>query len=51
MKTLGVGIQGAGWVAGEHIRSFQKNPHTEVVAICSRTRDLAEARAREAGAG
>lgn len=49
MKALGVAVQGAGWVSGEHIRSYQKNPHTEVVAIGSRTRESAEARAREAG--
>lgn len=49
MSTLGVAIHGAGWVAGEHIRSYQKNPHTDVVAISSRTRASAEARAREAG--
>ncbi|HZP84872.1 MAG TPA: Gfo/Idh/MocA family oxidoreductase [Chthonomonadaceae bacterium] len=49
MKKLGVAIHGAGWVAGEHIRSYQKNPHTEVVSISSRTRESAEARAREAG--
>jgi predicted dehydrogenase len=49
METLGVAIHGAGWVAGEHIRSYQKNPHTQVVAISSRTRESAEARAREAG--
>src|SRR4051812_46560352 len=49
METLGVAVHGAGWVAGEHIRAFQNNPHTEVVAISSRTRESAEARARERG--
>ena len=49
MQTLGVAIHGAGWVAGEHIRSYQKNPHTQIVAICSRTREAAQARADEAG--
>lgn len=49
MSTIGVAIQGAGWVAGEHIKSYQKNPHTQVVAICSRTREGAEAKARAAG--
>src|SRR5438552_3369753 len=47
--TLRVAVYGAGWVSGEHIRSYQKNPHTEVVAVGSRTRESAEARAREAG--
>src|SRR5947209_7343687 len=49
MQTLGVAVLGAGWVAGEHIRAFQNNPHTEIVAISSRTRESAEARAREQG--
>ncbi|HZO91540.1 MAG TPA: Gfo/Idh/MocA family oxidoreductase [Chthonomonadaceae bacterium] len=49
MRALGVAINGAGWVAGEHIKAYQKNPHTEVVAICSRTRESAAARALEAG--
>ena len=30
MTTLGVGISGIGWCAGEHIKAFRKNPHTEV---------------------
>jgi predicted dehydrogenase len=49
MATMGVGIVGAGWVAGEHINSFQKNPHTEVRAICSRTKEGAAAKAAECG--
>jgi predicted dehydrogenase len=50
MSTLGVGILGTGWVAGEHIKSYGKNPHCRVVALCSRTREGAEAKARESGA-
>jgi predicted dehydrogenase len=50
MRTLGVAVHGAGWVSGEHIRAFQHNPHTQVVAISSRTRESAETRARETGA-
>src|SRR6266496_2349808 len=49
MDTIGVAIHGAGWVSGEHIKAYQKNPSTRVVAICSRKRESAEARAREAG--
>ena len=49
MATIGVGIQGAGWVSGEHIKAYGKNPETEVVAICGRRRESAEARAKEAG--
>jgi predicted dehydrogenase len=41
-KTLGVGIVGPGWVAGEHVNAFQRNPHTRVVAISG----LAEEHAR-----
>jgi predicted dehydrogenase len=46
-EKLGVAILGTGWVAGEHIRAFQQNPHTEVVALLSRDRARAEAKARE----
>ena len=47
--TLGVGIYGAGGVSREHILAYLKNPATEVVAICSRTLDGANARASEFG--
>jgi predicted dehydrogenase len=43
MEKFGVGIIGAGWVAGEHIRAFNTNPHTEVVALASRSAERAEA--------
>ena len=46
-QKLGVLIHGAGWVSTQHIRAFQHNPHTEVVAISSRTREGAQARATE----
>ncbi|MGH9470219.1 MAG: Gfo/Idh/MocA family protein [Terriglobia bacterium] len=49
MKELGVGIIGTGWVSGEHIRAFKNNPHTEVRAIVSRSRDRAHAKAEEFG--
>jgi predicted dehydrogenase len=49
MSVIGVAVHGAGWVSGEHIKAYQKNPHTRVVAICSRRRESAEARAAEAG--
>jgi predicted dehydrogenase len=45
---LGVAVHGAGWVGGEHIRAYQRNPNVRVVAVSSRTRESAEARAREA---
>ena len=47
MDTLGVGIIGTGWVSGEYIRAFSMNPHTEIVAICSRSKERAAAKAAE----
>ncbi len=49
MRTLGVGIVGTGWVSGEHVRAFETNPHTKVVALCGRTKDGARAKAAECG--
>lgn len=49
MERIGVAVHGAGWVAGEHIKAYQRNPHARVVAVSSRTRESAEARAAEAG--
>ncbi len=49
MKEMGVGIVGTGWVAGEHIRAFNENPHTKVVALCSRTERSARDKAAECG--
>jgi len=49
MKSIGVGIVGAGWVSTEHIKAYEKNPDTWVVGIVSRTRESAEARLAETG--
>lgn len=49
MDKLGVGIIGTGWVSGEHIKAFARNPRTEVVAVCSRDAARAEAHARAFG--
>lgn len=49
MDGPGIAIQGAGSVAGEHIRAYRQNPHARVVAIGSRTREGAERKARELG--
>jgi len=49
MAKYGVGIIGAGWVAGEHIQAFQAHPDTEVVAIASRDAGRAAACARAQG--
>jgi predicted dehydrogenase len=48
-EKFGVAVLGTGWVAGEHIKAFQQNPHTEVVALLSRDKARAEARAAEFG--
>jgi predicted dehydrogenase len=34
--SLGVGVIGIGWCAAQHIKAFQKNPHTRLVALCGR---------------
>ncbi|MBI3832647.1 MAG: Gfo/Idh/MocA family oxidoreductase [Planctomycetes bacterium] len=36
-RKLGVLVRGAGWVAGEHIKAFLKNPHTEIRHIDARS--------------
>lgn len=48
MQPIGVAVHGAGWVSGEHIKSYLKNG-ARVVAICSRKRESAERKAAEAG--
>jgi predicted dehydrogenase len=48
-KKYGVLVHGAGWVSGQHIAAFSRNPHTEIVAISSRKQASAQARADEAG--
>ncbi len=40
-KKIGVGIIGIGWVAHEHIKAWKKNPHCEVVALSSHSRENA----------
>lgn len=49
MARMGVGIVGTGWVSGEHIRAFETNAHTKVVALCGRTEAAAKAKAVECG--
>ncbi|MCD6506867.1 Gfo/Idh/MocA family oxidoreductase [Candidatus Poribacteria bacterium] len=48
-RKLGVLIHGAGWVSTQHIKAFQANPYTEVVAISSRRMESCRRRAEEAG--
>jgi predicted dehydrogenase len=49
VTTLGVGISGVGWCAGEHIKAFQKNTHTTVRLLHGR--DEARVRANLARYG
>lgn len=46
---LGVGVVGIGWVAGEHLRAFVRNPHVRIAMLCDR--EEASARDRLARAG
>lgn len=48
-RKLGVLVHGAGWVSGEHIKSFKNNPRTKIVAISSRKLESCQRRAAEAG--
>jgi predicted dehydrogenase len=43
MAKYGVGIIGAGWVAGEYVKAFRDHPLTEVVGIYNRTPGKASA--------
>lgn len=49
MRSFGVAVHGAGYVADEHIRAYISNPHTSVVAIASRTVEGAKAKAAKWG--
>jgi predicted dehydrogenase len=46
---IGVAVQGAGTVATEHLRAYLRNPRCRVVAIGSRTKEGAAAKARQVG--
>lgn len=48
-KKLGVLIHGAGWVSGQHLSAFQNNPHTEIVAVSSLSKEVARRCAAAAG--
>lgn len=48
-RTLGVGIIGLGWVAGEHIKAYAQNPHCRIVALASHDSDRAAYVASEHG--
>jgi len=42
MKTLGVGIIGCGWVAGEYVKAFEKDERSHIRALVSRHRPNAQ---------
>jgi predicted dehydrogenase len=48
-STYGVLVIGAGWVSTQHIAAYASNPHTSVVAICSRRPEQGRQRAQDAG--
>jgi predicted dehydrogenase len=48
-QSFGVGIIGTGWVAGAHIDTFKQINGCNVVAICSRDRAKAKAKAAQHG--
>lgn len=49
MRKIGVAVSGAGWVSGEHIKAYVKNPAAQFVGIYSRRRQTAAARLAELG--
>ena len=48
-SKIGIAIQGAGNVSTGHLHAYLNNPACEVVAIGSRTKEGAAAKAREVG--
>jgi UDP-N-acetyl-2-amino-2-deoxyglucuronate dehydrogenase len=46
---LGIAIHGAGWVSGEYLKAFKRNPHCQVRVVSSRREESARARLQEAG--
>jgi predicted dehydrogenase len=48
-EQIGVAVQGAGNVATEHLKAYLRNPDCRVVAIGSRTKEGAAAKARQVG--
>lgn len=48
-STIGVGIHGAGWVAGEHIKSYLKRPDCKIVGISSSSPQKAREKAESLG--
>ena len=48
-RIYGVGIIGAGWVSGEHVKAYASNPNAKVIGIYSRTAERAKAKLEECG--
>ena len=48
-KNLGILVHGAGWVSSQHIAAYKNNTASRIVAICDRSLDAAQSRAREQG--
>jgi predicted dehydrogenase len=48
---IGVGVIGLGWVAGSHVRAYQQDARTRVVAVAGREVAKTRARAEELGLG
>lgn len=48
-RTYGVGVVGAGWVSGEHIKAYATNENARMVGIYSRTAERATAKLKECG--
>jgi predicted dehydrogenase len=48
-EKIGIAIQGAGTVSSGHLRAYLRNPHVQVVAIGSRTKEGARQKALEVG--
>jgi predicted dehydrogenase len=47
-RKQGVLIVGGGWVSSQHINAFKNNPHSEILAVCSRTKEGARCCADQA---
>ena len=47
--TTRIAVIGVGVIAGEHLKAYQRNPQSELVAVCDVDRDRAKARADEFG--